>query len=308
MQLGPSAEEIQLAKQKNTAAMRLLARGKPREALDNLNDAIRIAPSYPQSYLDRAHVFERLGMALQAEADRRRAQELARTTGHAVEGPGGDVPSPGPVADARSREQGGSPRQPPSTTMRHLLPLRTVRTVAALVAVAGIVTGIVFGSGILGDGDSGGGGSASPSRTGTATPTPTTIASPTLAATATPSLVTAGSPLSFADMQTGWKAKNMVVTLGDRSAGFSGFATTPIDVSLVRGNDSMQLSVLVYKDYEAVKLDWELVPGKAPVLRAGRSLPTYKSVWWNQNTVVVARSQSGDIGVDALNAFFALSP
>ena len=306
MQPGPSDEEIRLAKQKNAAAMSLLARGKSRDALDNLNDAIRIAPSYAQSYFNRAQVFERLGMAVQAEADRRRALELARATGQVAEGPSEDAPSSRPVAGIPSREPKGSQRQPPAATKRHLLQQGVVRTAVGLVAVAGMIAGIVFGIGILGDGDGNSGGPGSPSRTGTAVPTATTMASPTLAATATPTLVTAGSPLSLADLQKGWKAKNMVVMLGDRSTGFSGFAAAPIDVSLVRGSDSMELSVLAYRDYEAIKADWELVPGKAPVLRAGRSLPAYKSVWWNQNVIVVVRSQSGDIGADALNAFLDL--
>src|SRR5204862_6588504 len=53
-----------------------MARGRLREALDVLNEAIRADPRYAESYDNRAQVFEVMGMNPQAEADRRKVEEL----------------------------------------------------------------------------------------------------------------------------------------------------------------------------------------------------------------------------------------
>lgn len=64
------------AELRNAAARRLMARGRFREALDVLNEAIRIDPRYAESFDNRAAVFERLGMYPQADADRRKVVAL----------------------------------------------------------------------------------------------------------------------------------------------------------------------------------------------------------------------------------------
>ena len=61
---------------RNAAARRLMARRRFREALDVLNEAIRADPRFAESYDNRAAVFEALGMAPQADADRRKVADL----------------------------------------------------------------------------------------------------------------------------------------------------------------------------------------------------------------------------------------
>ena len=65
------------AAERLAAARRLVARGKLRDALDALNLAIQLAPGNPEAFRERAGVFDRMGLFPQAEADRRRADELA---------------------------------------------------------------------------------------------------------------------------------------------------------------------------------------------------------------------------------------
>ena len=98
----------------------------------------------------------------------------------------------------------------------------------------------------------------------------------------------------------------MEITLGAPSAGFSGFTTTAFDARLARGDDSMELSLLVYEDRETVKEDWVLTVGESPVPKEGRIVPDHVSIWWNENIVVVVRASVGYIASDALNAFLAL--
>src|SRR3990172_12385784 len=76
-----------IAAAKNAEAAKLIASGKFPQALRVLNEAIYAAPDYPHSYAKRAMVFDRLGLAPQAEADRRRARDLAESGGY----PGAEV-------------------------------------------------------------------------------------------------------------------------------------------------------------------------------------------------------------------------
>lgn len=69
--------EAVAAEDNNAAALRLVAEGRLSEALEALNEAIRLAPNHAASYLNRADVLGRLGMISQAEADRRTAARLA---------------------------------------------------------------------------------------------------------------------------------------------------------------------------------------------------------------------------------------
>ncbi len=143
-----------------------------------------------------------------------------------------------------------------------------------------------------------------------ATSTPTILPSPTLeltpTAAPTPTVGTSGSPFSFGDLQEAFEARGIAVDLGDPGAGFSGFAATASDTSVVRGEDSMELSILVYEDIEVIKEDWELTVGASPMPKEGRALPDHISIWWNENNVVVVRSSVGAISSDALDAFLAL--
>ncbi len=306
----PSAEAIRRAEEKNAAAMRLLAKGKLREALNDLNDAIWIAPSYPRSYVNRADVFERLGMAPQADADRQRAQQLAPTAGQADEGSVEEALPPAAASGAEASGSGSSGGRHPSISIGGLLWPWMVRTVLGLVAVAAIAAGVLFGTGILDDGDSDVASFSSPSPSPTITATPTVVATPvpTATATATPIRLPVGNPFSFVDLQEEWEARDIVVAPGDLSAGYSGFSIAPLDVSLVRGNASMELSLFVYGNREGARGDWALISGRAPAPKEGRSLPDHGSVWWNRNMVVVTLSRTGDIGFDALDGFLSLIP
>ncbi len=96
------------------------------------------------------------------------------------------------------------------------------------------------------------------------------------------------------------------MTLGDPSTGLSGFGGTATDVRLTKGDDTMDLSILVYGSSEAGNEDWELTPGEAPTAKLGRNLPEHVSTWWNENVVVVVISRSGDIDTDVLAGFLDL--
>ena len=306
-------DAVQLVEKKNAEAVRLLAKGRLHDALDALNEAIRIAPSYPDSFSNRARVFARLGMAAQAEADQRRAQELAHTAGDEVAEPAGEAAPVAQVADTRSGEVGDSWRRLLDTVW-HARQGKALQTVTGLVVLAGIAAGILFGLRAWNGEDS---------EPGVASASSTPVNAPAtvpevlnrderpnvlVATVPAPTPGTAGSPFSFADLQRAWEAGGIAVTPGERSAGFSALGATAFDVRLTRGSDAMDLSMLVYRDREAAKKDWELTPGEAPVLKDGRNLPDNISIWWNRNVIVVVRSRLGDIGTDALDAFFALNP
>jgi hypothetical protein len=115
-----------------------------------------------------------------------------------------------------------------------------------------------------------------------------------------------GSPFSFADLQTAWEAQGMEVTLGGPNPAFTGFGAEASVARLARGEDSMDVSYLVYADSEAVTEDWELSVGEPPAATEGRALPDHVTTWWNENIAVVVLSTTGDIGSDALDAFLAI--
>jgi len=102
----PQAADWAVAvEEKNAAAMRLVAEGKVSEALEALNEAIRLAPNHAQFYLNRADVLARLGMMSQAEADRRMASQLSPAGGPPTESAAGTTvcPSCGQSAPATTR-------------------------------------------------------------------------------------------------------------------------------------------------------------------------------------------------------------
>jgi tetratricopeptide (TPR) repeat protein len=88
-----------------------MARGRFREALDVLNEAIRLDPRYAESFDNRAAVFERLGMYPQADADRRKVAAL-----------GGVRRPPPPPPDERRRgfdRRARTPDRPQMPPLRH---------------------------------------------------------------------------------------------------------------------------------------------------------------------------------------------
>ncbi len=107
-----------LVEVKNAEARRLAARGRLRDALNTLNEAIYTSPAYPHLYATRAIVFDRLGMFPQAEADRERALNLAREGGYTEEEVFAD-PEP-PRARASPPRAARPPRTPPALPPVHL--------------------------------------------------------------------------------------------------------------------------------------------------------------------------------------------
>jgi hypothetical protein len=146
----------------------------------------------------------------------------------------------------------------------------------------------------------------SPTTGPTISPTPTATDSPTVAPTSSPTIPTAGAPYSLPNLESVWQSRAITVTTGDPASGFGDFDTAAVEMRLTRESDTMELSVLVYRDSEAAGVDWELVPGQTPTAKAGRILPEHISTWWNENIVVVVHATSGDIGSEALAGFLDL--
>src|ERR1700686_4356431 len=74
-----------------------MARRRFREALDVLNEAIRADPRFAESYDNRAAVFEALGMAPQADADRRKVADLGGVKRPSPAEEESDAPEPQPA-------------------------------------------------------------------------------------------------------------------------------------------------------------------------------------------------------------------
>ena len=323
-----------LVERKNAEARRLTARGRHREALNTLNEAIYTTPAYPHLYATRAIVFERLGMFPQAEADRERALNLAREGGYTEEEVFAEPEPPSPRP--RTPRAPPPPRTPPSLPHvqvprvsmprvgiprveipRVTLPppgsrAELVVVLAAIGGLAGIVLVLFMVGRALGD-----------SNVNLnlfdfqsfQQPTPSAEATPAAApASATPPPATpppevlAGSPYSFSSLQNAWQAKGLTVAAGALSGGFNGFKKSAFDVSVAHTGGNATLSVLIYGSPDEPKEDWDLPSGSRPSPKEGRSLPGHETIWWNSNVIVVVRSSSGDANNMALEAFLAVSP
>jgi hypothetical protein len=271
-----------------------------REALDSLNSAIAIAPAYPQSFTNRAAVFEQMGMLPQAEADRRRAQELAG-------GAGEPAPEPPPAGEPPG---GRFPQRPPRTKEARRGPLVPS---GLLIALSGLMVLALAGAGVayaIASLDLGSDSEApAPAVSVTASPAPTGPGAATEAPepSLAPGEVPVGSPFPYESLRSAWVAQGVAVTLGAQSRGFSGFKTAPVDVTLSQaGGGSANLAVLIYASREAPADDWELVVGSRPVAKEGRVLPEHQTVWWNANVVIVVRAAQGEIAAQALEAFLGV--
>ena len=300
-----------LAASKNAEARNLAVRGKFREALQVLNDAIYAAPDYPHSYANRALVFERLNMLPQAEADRNRARQLAENGGYAEE----EVfatptlltrpAAPTRVSTRVSRREVG----PPARSRLRGIP----EFVIVGVALAGMAaTG--FGLFMAANAISGADINLSffdfetfqaSEPEATTVETAAATAEPTPPPATPPPEALAGNPFSFSNLESAWKGKGITVTPSNLNTGFSGFKATPFDVRLTRGADSAALSVIIYPSRDKPKEDWNLSAGSRPSPQAGRTLPAHETIWWNTNVIIVVRS-SGAVGNEAREAFFAL--
>ena len=173
----------------------------------------------------------------------------------------------------------------------------------AVIAIIGVGGVLAFRT--LRDDDSGSAGSAgSPTAAAAAAAAPPT-ASATSGATGRATPGQAGG-FSLAGVQRAWEAKGMTVTPGGASSGFSGLAVAPQELKATKGQDTMNAVVLVYRSIDQVREDWDLVTGQAPVLKPGRTVPASRSIWWNQNIIIVVRSGSGAAYTDGLQAFLDL--
>lgn len=308
-------EPEQRAAEMVTAARRFLARGKLRHALDALNLAIQLSPGNPEAFRERADVFERMGLAPQAEADRRRADELAAM----LPPPPPPPPEPGESpqfpeapedleqqwpeteAPAQTREPaydyGPVPSDIPREPVEGSGLGKLLMTIAAIGVFSAAAIGAVAAALTL---DGGGGSSPSASPFGTGVASGDASATPTLAPTAGSPSVT-GSPYSLSDVVSAWKAKGMTVQTGSASAGFTGFKTVPLDVTMSRDGATATSSVFVYDTADEAQAEWGLVPGSRPAPKGDRAIPSHVSAWWNANVVVVLRTDSGGLGPDAFD-------
>jgi hypothetical protein len=289
----------------NESAQELISRGRLRLALDRLNRAILLDPSYPDSFVNRAEVFERMGMFPQADADRRRAQalyekmgdpEAAARAARTVAG----APTPARFAPPGHQKAGGF-SVPPGLLM-------ALVATAFLAAFAGGV--ILAVNSIDFDG-------SSPRLVATSapqeeTPTPLFTAQPPATTgpegTPPPSPLVSGSPFSLSSLQRTFQAGGATADVTDTGAGFSGFAVAAVGLRVSAGGESAAFAVLVYPNREAPANDWELVPGERPTPKSGRALPAHLSIWWNANVVVVLLSDTGGLSNQLLERFLEMTP
>jgi len=301
-----------IAASKNAEAAKLIASGKFRQALRVLNEAIYAAPDYPRSYAKRAIVFDRLGLAPQAEADRRRARDLAES--------GGFSETEVFAQPAPRRRSPDRPRAPQPPTVQRSQPQRRrllvgmSETVVVLVALGGLA---VTGAGLYLAADTVRGvdinfnflefdsfQSSSEPDEATAEPTPPPTPEPTPPPVTPAPEVLAGNPFSFSTLQDTWKSKGIEVSIGAVNPAFTGFRVTPFDVTLSKGGASAALSVLIYPDANSPSQDWNL--GGVPSPQSGRGAPAFARGWYNKNVILLLRSGSQEIANEAKTAFLEL--
>jgi hypothetical protein len=321
---------VMMVERQNAEARRLTAKGRLREALNTLNDAIYSTPGYPHLYATRAIVFDRLGMYPQAEADRERALNLAREGGYTEEEVfAAPVPlerSPRAAQRPPALPRVSVPRVSiPRVDMPHveiprvtLPPPGSRAELGVILAAIGGLAAIVLVLFVIGSalGDSNVDLNIFDFQSfQEAQPSPeASPAAATPAASATPPPETpppealAGSPFSFASLQNAWQGKGLTVAPGAISGGFNGFKKAAFDVNVAHTGGNASLSVLLYGSPDEPKEDWDLPAGSRPAPKEGRSLPAHETIWWNSNAIVVVRNSSGDANNTALDAFLNASP
>ena len=332
MQFRSSEDTVRYAARRNADALKQAGRGKPHKALDLLNEAILVAPNYPDSFWNRAAVFDSLGMTVQAESDRKRARELGYDPDMDLES-GADKPvrrkesslprrkSPAPK-DESARKGLPSILSTPTALGLPSLSLGMIGKIGIAVAVLGAVAVAVvlvfLATEDEGDGDGEQDPVASQARptrtTQTAVPAPIvtdpilpTVDAPTISPE--PALLSdIGSPFTLESAQAIWEGAGIGMEVVALSDDWDDFSALAYDLELSRGVDLLMISALVYRAREDIADDWLLVPGQRPQAREGRSLPEHDSIWYNQNVVLVIRSGSAPLRMDAFESFISLDP
>jgi hypothetical protein len=306
------------AELRNAAARRLMARRRLREALDVLNEAIRADPRFAESYDNRAAVFEALGMAPQADADRKKVADLGgvKRPSAAEEESGASEPQPARVRQRPAQLAIRYPTGPKRRGGGGGAAMRAGGTILITIGLfiaggIGIYIALTTISDAVNGGNNGGSVAAvtpTPAASGGASPTPGPSGGPTGQATPSPSpksvgQALAGSPLTFKQAQAAWEAKGLTVAVGDVSTEVTGFATTAVDVTLSKGGASLTVAVLFYDSSEQVAMDWTI--GDVVVAKTGH-IPSGPSPWADHNAVVVMLADDPTIHADARDAFLGI--
>jgi hypothetical protein len=315
-----------------------MARGRFREALDVLNEAIRMDPRYAESFENRATVFERLGMYPQAEADRRKVAALGGVQRPPPPPPpeprrersrGRRVPPPAPVAvppeptlsedepaleadvvDAPHPEEtrpSGPPRYPApqrsSNAGAIFRSLATVLVSVGLLVAAGV--GIYLALDTISEAlEDDGEAVVNP---GDETPVPSDGASPlpTLPPD-TPEEALEGDPLSFTRFASAWQSAGITASPGNLSTAVTGFSRPAVDVTLSRNGESMVIAMLLYDGAGAPGSEWNL-GAEAITPKTGTIPACERCIWYNLNAVVIVTEPNEALRQEALDAFLDVS-
>lgn len=299
MEYEPPDSPYRRAADRMVVAHDLIGKQRFREALDILNTAIVIAPTYPLAYSLRAVVFDNLGLTAQAEADRQRERQLAATEGYPVADVVGGVAT---ITMRRARSGRVSRRETrPAGSLANRILSPTLFGILLLIGVLAVgLGGVLLAIDTLGDGN----GNAALSPSFGASPTVAGAAEtpvPTEEPTAEPTAEITGSPYSLSSVVKAFEDAGFTVTNNGPTDGFEGFENTATGLTTPGGGD---FGVFVYEDASSTATDWIISGTGVPDAQSGRTFPTSQSVWFNANIIVVVFSNVGG----AFEAFVAMVP
>ena len=296
MEYDPPDSPYRRAADRMTAVHDLITKQRFREALDILNTAIVIAPTYPLSYAMRAIVFESLGLHEQAQADRERERQIAATDGYPV----ADVVDGIATITMRrvGRRGSGIARREPAPTTGERVGRVLSPAIFGILMLVGVIAAGAGGVMLALDSIDNGNGNAvlRPTEVPTpaaaaATETPASTEEP---APEPPADVT-GSPYSLSSLTSAWEDAGLSVTVEGPTDGASGFMNAATDVSTGSG----EFAVFVYEDATSATEDWIFSGTASPEPRDGRTLRPNESIWFNANMIVVVWSYLGGPEFDA---------
>lgn len=299
MDYEPADSPYRRAADQMVAAHDLITKQRFRQALDILNTAVVIAPTYPLAYALRAVVFDNLNLADQADADRARERQLAATEGYPV----ADVVD-GVATITMRRVRSGEVSLRDSSADRSGIGRFLTPAILAVLMLIGLAA-VGLGGVLLAVDNFGDGNGSNVLRPGDG-PSPTVAGSvetpaPTDGPASEPAADIPGSPYSLSSVTGAWEDAGFTVTNAGAADGFEGFENDPVSNSLSGGGD---FAVFVYEDSAAAASDWIFSGGAVPDPQPGRTFPARQSVWFNANVVVVVfNSVDG-----AFDAFVNMTP